>query len=397
MVRLAERVARLGVPDRVPRRALVAGALSAVVSYAFWPLVEPPLSLEASEGAASLQGLRVGATFSPVEPLYMGADWRQLYQDVLQLELDYVRLAAYWNDIERRPGEHTYATLDFLLEGAVRKGLPVTLTVGLKGPVYPEFHIPPWVLEACRLPPFGVLTRDRRLRELAHRYTQRTVEDLADFSIIERWQVENEPFEPILYKNWWSLDRDFVARQVALVREADRRGRKIVLTAYVSTHGLLNAGVRLMDQPGVRHLLQGVIGRRKDPALIHLADVVGFDLYPGVGWSFFGIPLYFRAARAADYNPLLRWKAAAEAAGRETAIMEAQAKPYEPGGAYYLARGPYPSFAPHELLPFLRQLVELGFRDICLWGVEHWAWHRRYGDPAWWAAGVAALNALRTR
>lgn len=396
MVRQADRAARTGPPGRVPRRALVAGALSAVASYAFWPLVEPPLSLEASGGAASPPGLRVGATFSPLEPMYIGADWQPLYEDVLQLDLDYLRLAAYWNDIERRPGEFTFSTLDVLLKGAARRRLPVTLTVGLKGPVYPEFHIPAWALDEVWLPPFGLITRDRRLCELAHRFTQRAVEALADISIIERWQVENEPFEPILYKNWWSLDRTFIERQVSIVRQADRRGRKIVLTAYVSTHGLLNAGVRLMDHPGIRHVLQALIGRRKDPALISLADVVGFDLYPGVGWQTLGVPLYFRAARAADYNPLLSWKAAAEAAGRETAIMEAQAKPYEPGGAYYLRTGPYRSFAPHELLPFLRWLVALGFRDICLWGVEHWAWHRRYGDPAWWAAGVATLAALRT-
>ncbi|MER3404584.1 MAG: hypothetical protein C4289_04960 [Chloroflexota bacterium] len=396
MVHLADRAADTDIPGRTSRRALVAGALSALACYTFWPLVEPPLSVESSISVTSPPSVRVGATFSPVEPMYIGADWRQLYEDVLRLDLDYLRLAVYWNDIERRPGELTFTTLDVLLEGATRRRLPVTLTVGLKGPVYPEFHIPAWVLEEVRLPPFGLITRDRRLCELAHRFTQRAVEALVDADVIERWQVENEPFEPILYKNWWSLDRAFVERQVDIVRQADRRGRKIVLTAYVSTHGLLNVGVRLMDHPGIRHVLQALIGRRKDPALISLADVVGFDLYPGVGWQMLGVPLYFRAARAADYNPLLRWKAAAESAGRETAIMEAQAKPYEPGGAYYLGTGPYRSFAPHELLPFLHQLVTLGFRDICLWGVEHWAWHRRYGDPSWWQAGVAALAALRT-
>jgi hypothetical protein len=370
-------------------------AAGAAAAYILWPAVEPSLPDPLAEDVAEAgEPLRIGATFSPVEPMYIGADWRELYRDVLALDLDYLRLGAYWNDIERQPGEHTYETLDFLLDGAAQRRRPVTLTVGLKAPVYPEFHIPDWALELARVPPYGLMTRDARLRDLAHRFTQRAAEQLAGSEMVERFQVENEPFEPVLYYKAWSLDRAFLRRQVDIVRAADPRQRKIVLTASVATNTLLNMGVRLMDMPGVRHMLWPLIGWRMDPALIRMADVVGLDVYPGLGWRILK-PVYFNAWRAADYNLVRRWKRATEAAGKQVAIMEAQAKPWEPDSAFYLEHGPARSFSPDDLLPFLRRLVRMGFRDICLWGVEHWAWHFRYGDRAWWNAGVAALRALR--
>lgn len=347
------------------------------------PLYEGPLPLPPPEPGA----LRIGATFSQLEAEYMGLDWRQAFTAVLELEPAFLRLGAYWSRIERKEGELDFSELDWMLERTATRGIPVTLALGVKAPVYPEFHLPAWAIEDEQLPATGPLLRSSRLRDRAHAFTERVITRYASDTSIARLQVENEPFEPILYMHGWTLDEDFLRRQVALVRAADRLGRPIVLNAYVPTSTPVNLLARAHDHPILGALIALVLGRRSRQTLIELADIIGLDIFPAVGWTVLGQKVYFRPHRAADYNNLRAWRRDASRAGRPVVVLEAQAKPWEPEQAVHIDELRYPSFDYPDIAPFVAELVDHGIREIGLWGVEHWFWHRIHGDPAWWETG----------
>jgi hypothetical protein len=335
--------------------------------------------------------VRIGANFSPVEAGYMDLDPLAAFEDVLSLNLDFVRLGAYWNLLEQRDGEFDWAQLDDYLERADARGVPVILTIGMKAPVWPEYHIPWWVHESVWLPPTGLITRDPRLVYLAHRFTRTVAERYAGSPGITVLQVENEPFEPVLTEHAWTLDETFLRNQVAIVRGADRLRRPILLTTYVGSHRLVT-GLQTMQQRWIAQpVANSLFGARPQQTLIELADVIGLDIYPTIGWQFFGLPAYLSARDPDDYGLLLEWRNAVAAAGKRVMIAECQAKPWEPGDKVYFA-SETPSFGPHDLRGMVGRMARYGFDDIALWGVEHWVWHRYRGNPAWWVEGARLLE-----
>jgi hypothetical protein len=334
--------------------------------------------------------LRIGANISPLEAEYNEVGYWDAIAEALRLNLDYVRIGAYWNEIERRDGEFDFSHLDPYLEAAEARGVPVILTMGMKTPVWPEFHIPWWVWESIPLPPTGLVSRDERLRDLAGRFVRRVAERYAGVRNIVMLQVENEPFEPVLTERGWTLDESFLRQQVGLVREADRLSRPILLTAYVATSRVVSGLQQMIKRPTGRLVADMIMGSRPDSTLIDLADVVGLDVYPGIGWLAIGQPMYLRAESDEDFAHLFAWRDAVEAAGKGVMIAEAQAKPWEPGDKAYKA-AITPSFMPEDLPGWIAQLAGYGFGQITLWGVEHWIWHRDNGNADWWRIGERLL------
>src|SRR5439155_15252648 len=120
-----------------------------------------------------------------------------------------------------------------------------------------------------------------------------------------------------------------------------------------------------------------IFGNRPESSLIDMADVVGLDIYPGMGWSFFGYPEYFFADKDEDFKPLLAARDAVMAAGKKVMIAECQAKPWEPGEKAYRGMDA-PSFRPEDTAKLVQRMHGFGFDEIALWGIEHWIWHRKY-------------------
>jgi hypothetical protein len=70
---------------------------------------------------------------------------------------------------------------------------------------------------------------------------------------------------------------------------------------------------------------------------------------------------------------------------RRAWIMEAQAEPWEPGRVVYTDAPLSRSVQPAGAAAAVRQLRDLGFDTILLWGVEHWYMRReRHQDALWW-------------
>lgn len=383
----------MNVSRRFSRRALLAQLLAGSAALAAYDLAEPFIfggPLATAGEAVSPDTLRLGATFSPIEAQYMHLDPKAVLADLLKLKLDFIRVGAYWNELEQRDGYFEWDRLDWILEAAGQAAVPVILTIGIKAPVWPEFHIPWWVHERVWLPPTGLITRDPRLVELGHRYTRMVAERYSAAPEITVLQVENEPFEPVLTEHGWSLDDSFLREQVRIVRSADTLGRPILLTAYVGSNRVVTGLQGMLRRFTGNLLLNPVFGNRPDSTLIDLADQIGLDIYPGIGMEVLGQPMYFRADTAADFGPLLAYRKAVVDAGKQVMIAECQAKPWEPGDKVYRLTDT-PSFRPPDMARLVSRLAGYGFGTITLWGVEHWYWHRENGDRDWWDSGERLL------
>jgi hypothetical protein len=73
--------------------------------------------------------------------------------------------------------------------------------------------------------------------------------------------------------------------------------------------------------------------------------------------------------------------------------MELQAEPWEPGMLVHLDAGSARTGLPEQAIESYRELRQLGYRTIFLWGAEYWQFRReRHRDRHWWNTVVRLLG-----
>ncbi|HMB65864.1 MAG TPA: endo-1,4-beta-xylanase, partial [Patescibacteria group bacterium] len=160
-----------------------------------------------------------GITFSKLKARELKLDWKQAYVDILDgLDIKKLRLAAYWSEVESDRDEFTYRDLDWQIQQASQRNIDIILAVGGRLPRWPECHFPGWA---------GNISREKRQKQLLD-YIQKTVNRYKDNSHIQAWQVENEPFLSSHFGECPPLDKDFLDKEISLVKKMD--SRPIVVT-----------------------------------------------------------------------------------------------------------------------------------------------------------------------
>jgi hypothetical protein len=271
--------------------------------------------LTADSGAPARRAdepVMVGTTFSPERALASGMDDVEAFQRLEAMGFGVIRLTVSWDAVD----SIGLGRLDRLLAEAERSGQRLVLSVGMKAPGWPEFHVPARFSEAT--------PGDPDLRSAAVRHVQRTVERYRTSHVIVAWQVENEPLDAAGPRRW-RLGRDLLLQEIAEVRSLDPR--PIVVTAFgpirrtcdhVSSIDGCDAGA-----------LAGADTVGSVPELLDLLgpnDVLGLDVYTGIGLS-----------RAADCWPARAagWLTLAAEAHRQVWVTELQAEPWEPTPATF--------------------------------------------------------------
>jgi hypothetical protein len=315
--------------------------------------------------------IRMGLTFSQRQADYLTLPWNDVYGAALDLSPTVLRLGAYWDQIERKPGHFDFTTLDAQLTRAHQHGLSVVLTVGMKAPRYPEFFVPGW-LDQHLAPDQHDLSTDPVLRTRTLVFIERVVRHVRDRDGLIAWQVENEPLDASGPHYWW-IGQEFLAEEVRLVRQLDRR--PIVVTMFLGVNPL-------MLVPRQRLTLEA-----RAQALLGLGDVLGLDLYPSRAFHSFGRDWYFRWPTWIWDSTAATLRQLALDRGKHVWVMEAQAEPWEPTRIVYTDRSPSRSMQPPLAIAAIKRLEAIGFDTILLWGVEHWYMRReRLGDAGWWDA-----------
>ena len=226
-----------------------------------------------------------GVTFSKKYAEELELDWKKTYLAILdELEVEYFRIPAYWDQIEPKEHQYDFSDLDWMLEEAAKREAKVVLAIGRKLPRWPECHDPAW---AENLPEEMIQQKTlSNLTLLVRRYKNHPA--------LWRWQLENEPL--FVFGECPLPDQDFLRKEAALVRSLDEE-HPIVITD------------------------SGELSTWYDAS--HLADILGISMYRRSFNKLFGYIYYplkpgFYRDHAALVSPLID----------EVFVSELQAEPW---------------------------------------------------------------------
>ena len=92
-----------------------------------------------------------GVNFSQKHSQNFGLDWKEVYLAILDdLGVKNIKLATYWDLIEREEGKYYFNDLDWQVKQAEEKGANLILVIGMKVPRWPECHEPQIGRASCR-------------------------------------------------------------------------------------------------------------------------------------------------------------------------------------------------------------------------------------------------------
>lgn len=309
---------------------------------------------------------RIGTTFSPLQCSYMGLDYKEAFKYIASLGLDVIRLGSYWNEIERVENQYDFTSLDWLLNESQKHSIKVVLTVGMKAPRWPEYHFPDWLKERYDTTRQDLpLDSNPAIADKTLKFVQAVIEHTKSAPNIKYWQVENEPLTKLEVAAGRFLSRDFIEKEVNLTRALARPEQKILLTNAIT---LPSADPEHDD--------------RAFHGSMALGDAVGVNVYTKVAIG----PDYYLQPEAAYWQKLQEWQTQLQHAGKEHWIAEAQAEPWEYQKLVAMDKAEYPSTSPKAASDLVRQLGQMGFGTVMLWGCEYWYWQKKNGSDRWWKA-----------
>lgn len=286
----------------------------------------------------------IGTSFSQVQAERYGSDWKDNYISMIdELGFRHLRIATYWDRIEKNPGEYDFSEIDFMIEEAKKRNAKITLVLGQKTIRVPECYYPTW-LDKNDSNEVG-LRVNKMIKATAERYKNEPV--------VEAWQLENE----FLLRSFGdcpkqNLNREALAKELGTLKSIDN-SRQIVLTQS--------------DQIGWP--ISGPFG-----------DIYGFSMYRYV-WSPIG---YYRYPQSGLFN---WWKASIISwyANQKTKVHELQAEPWGKVGNEDLDYdSTMQTMNPKQLNENLEYARQTQIKRIDLWGSEWWYAMRSKGHPEMW-------------
>ncbi|MCF7907465.1 MAG: beta-galactosidase [Candidatus Omnitrophica bacterium] len=315
--------------------------------------------------------VKVGVTFSQVQCEYLDLNWRKIYKKTMALDLDVIRLGAYWSRIEKSRDKFDFSELDWQIQQAKENNIPVLLTVGMKAPRWPEYFIPAWLMKDLSFR-FGSAVSDRKIiKERSLLFIRRVVERYKKEAIIVAWQVENEPLNRAGPKDW-RIRNDFLQEEIDLVEKLDTRSRPIVINAMTYLNRILRFFNRLIYT--------------KNPVyqIIDIADIPAFNIYSTIGHKLIGQKICFLTVPQKRLKYLKRFVDYAKAQDKTVWVTELQAEPWEPGELVHIRKEAAITCRAEDFPVSFGELEYLGVDTVFFWGVEYWFYRMQYyKDKSW--------------
>ena len=387
------------MPRINPWRSLGNAALVAAGLVATPVMLESRIARSEQDLDSSWQKLPVmrrgptllGISFRPIQAEAFHLEPHAALKELLDFPFEMIRLGAYWNRIESRPGVFDTSELDWQLEAAERAGKQVVLAVGaVKNFGYPEFFVPDHALGRPLVE--GSLVRPSThgpLLAAATRFIRHVVEQYRDRSSVVAWQLEHEAVDPLGMEHSWRLAADFVQGELAALREADSR-RPVMMNGFLPTSSVVR-------------LTQGWRTRGQGDSLsvaARLADIVGVDYYPRHALIALGSrSIYMNGARLPWQRALIgSFLADLRRQGKRVMVSEGQAEPWEavtvppnPGKRAMF------SCAPADLIQNYDEAMHWSappnpLHAYLFWGAEYWLMRRDSGDHSYVDAFVRVLQ-----
>ncbi len=307
-----------------------------LIVVGFFLLGKPPQVKEATWGV----------NFSQKHAELLGLDWQKTYSALIDdLGAKNIKLATYWDLIEKERGKYNFEDLDWQINRAEEKNAKIILVIGMKTPRWPECHIPDWAKKIEKP------EQQEKILNLIEKIVLR----YRDSSSIKMWQVENEPFFPFGECPW--VDPDFLKKEIDLVKSLDSQSRPVVISDSGEGSFWFSAA--------------------------KLGDIVGTTMYRKV-WvkqlgKYFDYPLtptfYYRKAQI--IKKLFK---------KEVICVELQAEPWGPKLLY---DSPVEEQIKTMNLEQFKKNIEFagktGLKEFYLWGAEWWYWMKeKQNQPDIW-------------
>jgi hypothetical protein len=332
-----------------------------------------------------LSPVGVGTSFSPSRATYYGLDYQAAFKQLETMHFRVIRLSAYWNEVDA----YGYDQLDWLTAEAERSGQPIVISVGMKGLGWPEFYIPPSVFTGSPPSDGHDVSQDPALRIAAMAFVENTVVRYRHNRALYAWQIENEPFNRAGPSHWW-ISPAFVSDEIDAARSFDDRHRPVIVNAF-GHFNLFFDQASNRDGIDLRSLLgfEGDSAEKESLAVLGQGDILGLDVYTGIGYQFMGGSHLSHAG--SDWpEQITRWREQAHAQGKDAWITEAQAEPWE---ASVKTLVDPKSVSPETIVSMFGALKDAGYSTVLLWGSEYWLWRAADGDSRWLDAVQSILHA----
>lgn len=301
----------------------------------------------------------LGISFSQVQAERNGHDWHDNYLAMLDdLKPRQVRLAAYWDRIEKKPGEYDFSETDWMLDQAKSRNIKVTLVVGQKVIRWPECFYPEWLDR----------NNPKIVAPAANRFVATTVEHYKNHPALDTWQLENEFLLKVFGKcPVQNLTREQLTAELNTLRAIDAK-RPVLLSAS-NNYGL--------------------------PILGPFSGTYGFSMYkrvwnPHLGYFTYLYPAWWSWWRASVINLLF---------AQEIRIHELQAEAWGPVGNEKLSyEESTKSMNPDYLNSIVAWARATKIKRIDLWGVEWWYDQKvRLNHPQMWQAAKKIIQDSRAQ
>ena len=287
-----------------------------------------------------------GVAFSQKHAELLGLDWNENYLAILDdLRVDHLKLIAYWDSIEKEPGNYNFSDLDWQIQEAEKRKAKVMLVMGRRVPRWPECHFPDWAKSL----------NEREQQEKVLALIEKIVLRYKDSSAIEYWQVENEPF--FFFGECPPPDEDFLREEVSLVKSLDEKNRSVVVTESGEFPLWFKAA--------------------------HFGDIVGHTLYRKVWISQF--KMYFTYPFPPIYYARKAWLIN-KVFDKQVMCVELQAEPWSPTLMYDSSLEEQEKTMNLERFKKVIQFEKnTGENSSYLWGVEWWYWMKtKHNNPEIW-------------
>lgn len=324
----------------------------------------------------------LGISFRPPQVDALGLDSRATLRTLLDYPFQLIRLGAYWQRMEPRPGMFITDELDWQIDAAEQAGKHIILCVGpLKTFSYPEFFVPAHYLSQP-FPEHRLIQPSDypALLTAAQAFVTRLVERYRNRQSIVAWQLEHEAVDPLGVEHSWRLATAFVTAELEALRTADPH-RPVMLNGFLPTSWpvALSQWWRTRDQGDSLALAQ------------RLADIIGIDYYPRHALLRLGSrTLYLDGSRSPWQRRGQRGLFAhARAHKVQLMVAEGQAEPWEtvttaPNPA---DQGMY-SCLPEQIITNYNTCMswsspEMPLYAYLFWGAEYWVLRKQCTDPSY--------------
>ena len=293
------------------------------------------------------EDMKFGVSFAHHHAESLELDWKETYTAILDdLKVERMRIAAYWDRIEKEDGEYDWSDVDWQVEEAQKRGVDLVLAMGVKTPRWPECHIPEFYMT------------DKAERENALlKYEEVLVNRYKNYDNIVYWQVENEPFLKFFGEcpeN--AVDPELVDKEIALVKGLDPE-REIIVT----DSGELSLWLKAAERADVfGSTLYRII--YKPP--------FGYVTYP-LGPNFFRVKALFARMITGQKNFI---------------ISELQAEPWPKAWILHVSlEEQFKTMNPEMFREIIVYTQKTNFKEAYLWGAEWWYWLKEKHDmPEMW-------------